>query len=209
MSHWKEHPASNRQLKVLRFFGIPFAPNITKGLAVRYIFGIFDDPKNRERWNKYVFLTDDAESESSELKSFDPAALEAVVLPSDWEAKGQKLNTSYRARAESLLSEHSPFDDPEPKVEFSGKHFCFTGNFEFGKRKACESAIKERGGIADDNAKHETDFLVIGKRGSDRFAKNGYGRKIEWAIVAKLEFGKPLIISEDHWVASLRNETSA
>jgi NAD-dependent DNA ligase len=209
MNYWKEHPATNRQRKVLRLFNVPIASDITKGLAARYITGIFADPKHRDRWNKYVFLTEDTERDSSDLKPFNPTELERLVLPPDWEKRvSRNLNSSFEARAESIWAEASPFDDPEPILTFSGKHFCFTGKFEFGARKGCKAAIERLGGIADPDVNHGTDYLIIGKLGSERFAKDGYGRKIEWAIIAKFENGSPLLISEDHWSLSLRNEAN-
>lgn len=210
MSHWKEHPATNRQLKALRFFGVPVTLDMTKGHATRYITHIFADADRRARWNKYVFMTGDVESDSADLKPFDPAALERIVLPSDWEKKvSAKLASSFHARAESIWAEASPYDDPELPVTFGAKRFCFTGKFEFGSRKACHAAIERVGGIADPDMNHGTHYLVIGKLGSEQFAKEGYGRKIEWAIVAKFERGSLLLISEDHWVTALRNAPGA
>ena len=205
MTTWKEHSATNRQQKVLHFFKIPFAPDITKGLATRYITGIFANPQHRERWNKYVLLADDDGGESPDLKPFDPAELDRFILPPDWE---RVLYRKFETRAASLFAAASPFEVPEPEVTFSGKHFCFTGKFEFGTRKACQAAIEQLGGISDADVSYGTDYLVIGKLGSDKFAKQGYGRKIEWAIVARSEYGSPAIISEDHWATSLRNGTN-
>lgn len=206
MTSWKEQTATNRQQKVLRFFRIPFDPEITKGLATRYITGIFSNPQHRERWNKYVLLADDDGGDSPDLKPFDPAELDRFVLPPDWE---RVLYRKFEARAASLFSAASPFEAPEPKITFSGKHFCFTGKFGFGTRKACQAAIEQLGSISDADVSYGTDYLVIGKLGSDKFAKQGYGRKIEWAIVARSEYGSPAIISEDHWATSLRDGTNA
>lgn len=58
--------------------------------------------------------------------------------------------------------------------------------------------------ITDPDVDHGTHYLVIGKLGNEQFAKEGYGRKIEWAIVAKFERGTLRLISEDHWASSVR-----
>lgn len=210
MSNWKEHPATNRQIKVLRFFGIPLTLETTKGYAARHITNIFSVPELRERWNKYVFITGDTEWDSSELKPFDLAELRNATLPQDWEKKIlADLRRAFEARAESIRAYSSPFDDPELPVTFQSKHFCFTGKFEFGSRKECWSAIEKLGGIPDDEVNSSSDYLVVGKLGSKHFAKQGYGRKIEWAIVAKFEFGKPILISEDHWRSSMESVARA
>ncbi len=201
MTNWKKDLATNRQQKVLHFFKIPFTADITKGLAARYITEIFANPEDRERWNKYVLLTNDDGGDSPDLKPFDPAELDRFVLPPDWE---RILYGKFEARAASLFAAASPFEEPEPSVTFAGKHFCFTGKFEFGTRKACQAAIEQLGGISDADVHDGTDYLVIGKLGSAAFAKQGYGRKIEWAIVARSEYGSPAILSEDHWIKSVR-----
>lgn len=81
---WQEKPATNRQLKVLRFFGIPFEQGITRGHATGCVCGIFGNAKKTERWRKYVFLTKDITDKSPHLEPFDPAELERVVLPPGW-----------------------------------------------------------------------------------------------------------------------------
>lgn len=174
MSNWKEHPATNRQIKVLRFFGIPLTLETTKGYAARHITNIFSVPELRERWNKYVFITGDTEWDSSELKPFDLAELRNATLPQDWEKKIlADLRRAFEARAESIRADSSPFDDPELPVTFQSKHFCFTGKFEFGSRKECWSVIEKLGGIPDDEVNSSSDYLVVGKLGSKHFAKQG------------------------------------
>ncbi len=73
--------ASNRLLKLLRFFGVPSASSLSADEAWKERAAIFADPANKERWNKYVYLTHDVGSESPELKPFDPVAIETVTLP--------------------------------------------------------------------------------------------------------------------------------
>ena len=101
---WKGLPATNRQLKVLGLFGIPFSSEITRGFANRYCLGVFGSPKKSERWKKYVFLTNDITDESPDLKSFDPAELEGVVLPPNWEYDSVHTITD------------GPVDDPDERL---------------------------------------------------------------------------------------------
>jgi len=153
-----------------------------------------------------VLLTNDDGGDSPDLMPFDPTELGRFVLPPDWE---RILFRKFEARAASLMAAASPFEEPEAAVTFSGKHFCFTGKFEFGTRKACEAIIERLGGLADADVDLGTDYLVIGKLGDVNYAKQVYGRKIEWAIVARSEYGSPFVISEDHWATALHNEPNA
>lgn len=198
--------ATNRQQKVLRFFGIAFEPDISRELAGALVGDIFADPELRERWNKYVFVTNDDSGDSPNLKPFNQAEIDSAVLPPDWE---RILFGRFEARAASLLAAASPFEKPEPAIIFTGKQFCFTGKFEFGTRKTCEAAIERLGGIAAPDVGYGVDYLIVGKLGNAQFAQQGYGRKIEWAIVARSEYGTPVLVSEEHWVNSIRDKPNA
>ena len=80
------------------------------------------------------------------------------------------------------LSDPFPLDDPPPEIIFSGSRFCFTGVFAFGPRKACQDAIRERGGLIQDNVASTTDYLVIGTLSNPDWKRRAYGRKIETAL---------------------------
>ena len=47
---------------------------------------------------------------------------------------------------EVLKATTLPLDAPEPELVFADRHYCFTGTFSFGTRKACENAVIKRGG---------------------------------------------------------------
>lgn len=167
---------------------------------------IFADPAKKQRWHKYVYLTHDLDSRSSELKPFDPAALEAVVLPPDWTAA--KAEREYREQmAAKILATRPLYDTPQPRVLFDGRVFMFTGVFEFGTRERCEQAVRERGGLVVPREKEVSyliDYLVVGSKGSTRWKHEVYGAKIETAVVERHIHGKPAIINEEHWRACLR-----
>ena len=60
MREWLNDPATNRQLKVLKFFGeLHSGQTYTKGIASRIITAVMMIPENRKNWEKYVFLTND------------------------------------------------------------------------------------------------------------------------------------------------------
>jgi NAD-dependent DNA ligase len=193
-------PPSNRLLKLLAFFGEPDPSNMSADEGWEKRAAIFDDPANKERWNKYVYLTNDVSSESPNLQPYDPVELKAVTLPKDCTAA--KAEREYREReAAKILKDRDPFDAPQPPVLFDGRIFLFTGEFEFGSRARCEQAVRERDGVIPKNKEvsHVIDYLVVGAKGSARWKHKTYGAKIEAAVVERHIHGKPAIITEEHW----------
>jgi NAD-dependent DNA ligase len=101
--------------------------------------------------------------------------------------------------ATSGIATRLPVDDIETIV-ISDNLFCFTGNFLYGTRKACERAIVERGGEASSSIRTNLNYLVIGTLVSRDWANTSHGRKIEKAIDYKNK-GRPIqIVSEEQWV---------
>jgi NAD-dependent DNA ligase len=190
-------PATNRQKKVLRFFGVPFHETITAGAAGWELGTIFSDEANSEQWRKYLFLTKDFDSDSDELAPYDSKALDEIEVPEDWSSRGA-IQAFREEMVSHILASESPYDTPQPDVLFQGSSFCFTGKFDFGPRKACEDLIREKGGKVAKGVSGALDFLVIGTQGSHDWKRGAYGNKIEKAIVLRREHGNPAIISEDH-----------
>ena len=94
-------------------------------------------------------------------------------------------------------------DDKASPIIFKDSSFCFTGNFLFGTRAACERAITERGARAVANVRKDLRYLVVGTLVSSEWANTSHGRKIEKAVEYQ-NYGCPiLIISEEHWVRHL------
>lgn len=85
----------------------------------------------------------------------------------------------------------------------SEKHFAFTGKFSSGSRKDCKDSVEELGSIAQSSINSTTDYLVIGAEGSSNWAEGSHGRKIEKALIQKIEKGKPSIISEADWINAI------
>lgn len=75
-----------------------------------------------------------------------------------------------------------PFDDPAPRVAFSGEIFCLTGTFACGPRREVEEAILGRGGKCKSAPCKKTAFLVVGEVGSRDWLHSTFGRKIEKAV---------------------------
>jgi DNA ligase (NAD+) len=199
------HRATNRQKKMLRFFGIQFGPHLSTGAAGVEIGNLMADEANREKWRKYLFLTKDFDSDTDEPKTFSRADLVAVKVPRGW--SGQEAIDDFEQNlAAKIIREASPFDSPQPKVLIKGKSFLFTGKFGFGSRKECQKAVILRGGISPDQKEvtQFIDYLVVGTEGSKAWSKGDYGNKIEAAILTRRQHGKPAIISEENWAAAIK-----
>nr|WP_145545761.1 BRCT domain-containing protein [Variovorax boronicumulans] len=93
------------------------------------------------------------------------------------------------------------FDDA-PQIEYRERSFCFTGDFAFGPRSACEKAVVLRGGTIA-NVTKKLHYLVVGGLGSAEWKHGVFGTKIEKAIEHK-QSGLPLkIVHEDAWASAL------
>jgi hypothetical protein len=95
-----------------------------------------------------------------------------------------------------------PIDDIDG-ISIADNAFCFTGNFLYGPRVACERAVQERGGASFPGVGPEVNYLVIGTLASEEWAETLHGIEIEKAIEHKEE-GHPIsIISEEQWLQFL------
>ncbi len=197
--------ATNRQKKLLHFFKVHHSSVITAGAAGWEIERILKDETNRERWRRYLYITRDFDADSSELREFREEELANVQIPPDWHASAEMQ----RFREEIVVREMaagSPFDQPQPDLEFRGRSFMFTGGFSFGTRRQCQDAVLKLGGNSPSqkSVSREIDYLVVGTEGSDRWKQGSYGNKLEAAILSRREHGTPAIVSEQHWVAQLQ-----
>ena len=100
---------------------------------------------------------------------------------------------------ELLRSASFPINQPPPLIEFTGKHFLFTGICSTGSRRACHAIVERLGGIADAGVTRRLDYLVIAEYCSDEWKHETYGRKIEKADTYRAKWGNPAIVTETHW----------
>ena len=205
---WFYDPPTNRQLKVLKFFGKSRSADLTKGVASGMIFRLFSEDTKRELWEKYVYVTGDENDCSPDLAPFDMGVLGSIEIPVDWfpqHAKRRSRNQRERQReiVAEMLVEGSPFDDPVPEIVFQGKHFAFTETFECGSRNECVAVAAQLGCLVDDPVKAVTDYLVIGSK-----AKNRITNKIVSAMIRRMDTGNPRIISESDWVYAVQHNTA-
>ena len=104
--------------------------------------------------------------------------------------------------ATSGLSTGLPIDKIN-SIEILDSMFCFTGNFIYGTRKACERAIIKRQGLVSKSVTMKLDYLVIGTMVSREWANTSFGRKIEKAVDCKNKGANIHIISEEQWIQFL------
>lgn len=104
---------------------------------------------------------------------------------------------------EMLKSTSLPLDAPPPDLLFRGVRYCFTGTFNFGQRKDCEAAVTALGATAG-SLTQKTNVLVVGVYATESWRHSSFGNKIMMACEWK-ERGIPIsIVSELHWIKSLR-----
>jgi|TARA_B110000196_G_scaffold302830_1_gene298154 NAD-dependent DNA ligase len=97
-----------------------------------------------------------------------------------------------------------PLDNPAPVIDFEDKTFCLTGRFVFGTLRDCEETIVDMSGSVVQSPSQETDYLVIGELGSPDWVHTTFGRSIERGVELKQQGFAIKIVSEEHWVNSLR-----
>ena len=92
-------------------------------------------------------------------------------------------------------------------IDFHNTRFCLTGNFVFGPKDICKTAIEERGGIVSQTVDNEPEFLVVGGMGVDAWRTGGLGAEIEEALRLKSRGVALKIIPEDTWVTQLKSSS--
>jgi NAD-dependent DNA ligase len=92
--------------------------------------------------------------------------------------------------------------DMEAIVEIPSASFCFTGQFLFGTRSACERTVEQRGGSIA-SVSRKLDFLVIGELSSRDWKYSSFGTKIQSAVQMKRDGAKLAIVSEAQWTRAL------
>jgi hypothetical protein len=115
--------ATNRQKKLLRFFGVRFGPTISAG-AAGWEIGIIMSAEE-SRWRRYLFLTNDYGANSEQLVPHDAQALLSVVIPDEWSSSDAAQQFKDELIAQ-ILHDESPFDFPMPYFTVAGHVFIFT-----------------------------------------------------------------------------------
>lgn len=92
--------------------------------------------------------------------------------------------------------------DTDAVINVSQATFCFTGQFIYGTRAACERAVCERGGSVG-AVSRKLDYLVIGSMSSRDWKNTSFGTKIETAMNLKQSGAGLVIVTESQWAAAL------
>lgn len=118
----------------------------------------------------------------------------------------ETLNKLIEDRLEDLTDEVDLtelwFDEPGI-IDFHSTRFCLTGNFVYGPKEVCKTAIEERGGTVMPKITNDPEILVVGGLGVDDWRTGSLGDKIEAALRLKKEGVSVKIIAEEAWVAQL------
>lgn len=89
-------------------------------------------------------------------------------------------------------------------IELKNSMICFTGEFLYGTRAACERLVLKLGAMCSDNVSKKVDVLVIGTRVSPDWAHTSFGRKIQRAVALQEEGHAIEIISEKRMMEALK-----
>lgn len=85
-------------------------------------------------------------------------------------------------------------------VVFEDAMVCFTGEFLYGTRAACERLVLKLGARCADTVSKKVNILVIGTKVSADWVHTSFGRKIQKAIELRDEGHRIEIISERRWL---------
>lgn len=90
-----------------------------------------------------------------------------------------------------------------PHIEIEGKTFCITGSLEYGLKEDLSAEITDRGGLVSDVLRKNTDYLIVGCKGSRAWAFTRYGRKVEKAVSMRKAGSCIQLVSEKDFVSFL------
>lgn len=89
-------------------------------------------------------------------------------------------------------------------IDFRDSMVCFTGEFLYGTRAACERLVLKLGAMCSDNVSKKVDILVIGTRVAPDWAHTSFGRKIQRAVDLQENGHAIEIISEKRMMEALK-----
>jgi len=200
-----DEPASNRFKKMLKLIGYTSVEGITKKQASGMVGQAFRlNPEKKTWWDKYKILTGDYSDDDAELLPFVFEELESVELP---EKGSRKKPAILHEELTKLLAEGTPFDEPAPQIVFKDSLFVFTGGFASpGSENDRGSLVRSLGGDFAENLVMKADYLVVGAEGSINWGQKGGGTKIMKAVGWRITHGKPAIVTENHWMKSVKDK---
>ncbi len=81
-------------------------------------------------------------------------------------------------------------------INLNGKKVCLSGDFEFGSKNDVASRIESLGGSVVSNVSRKCDYVIVGGKGSERYAFGNYGSKVKKAMGLQAEGFPILIVTE-------------
>lgn len=109
-----------------------------------------------------------------------------------------------RTIATSVQTPSVPYDNNNRPIDFSGSAFCFTGDFVFGPRKACEDVTLALGGLVQPNVTKTLDYLIVGEFSSPNWLHESFGTKIRKAVEYRDEKYLGIrLLPESTWMTDL------
>ena len=82
------------------------------------------------------------------------------------------------------------------KIDFTGKQFVLTGNFDHGSKKDIEKQIITKGGFCKESLTLKADYLIVGGAGNDNWKFGNYGGKVSKALEMQEKGHRIIILRE-------------
>ncbi|MDO4428528.1 MAG: exonuclease domain-containing protein [Atopobiaceae bacterium] len=120
-------------------------------------------------------------------------AIQAAVSDGDLDAREADDLESLFARVVDPASAES---EEHSDIEFEGRKFVLTGNFEHGSKDDVERFITERGGLIAGKPSGKVSYVVVGGCGSEAYAMGSYGTKVKKAMDLQAK-GAPIQIIQE------------
>lgn len=85
----------------------------------------------------------------------------------------------------NLLSQNIPINaicSADPKIDFDGRSFCFTGDFKGKTKSQLKEGVEYWGGVFLNDVTKKLDYLIVADNSNPAWAFACYGRKVEKAL---------------------------
>jgi hypothetical protein len=101
-----------------------------------------------------------------------------------------------------------PLDPVAPVVTFQGRNFVFMGRFASGSAASRTRRVVALGGTVEPEVTSRTDMVVVGAFTGEDAVEGPVAEGLARAVGLRAGSGRPSIIGEEHWIASLPRDFS-
>lgn len=137
---------------------------------------------------------------------------DGVVDPDERDDLAELLRRILEGTPGPPMRVHSPVELPldpvAPVVTFEGRCFAFLGRFASGSAASRSRRVVALGGTVDPEVTPRTDVVVVGAFTGDDARRGPVSDDLARAARMRDDAGRPCIITEEHWMASLPQELS-